>query len=142
MASCLTEFDKERCRYHLGYLESSMAPSIQLGIPRPIQTVFLLEQAIQRLIDTELACARVRRILDCLDKIEDQLKSSLCMLGVEKLGDLTLHPLRSKGKLVTDSLEDEYRRWAYRLSDVLGVPTYPYSHRFRRSGPGSNIAVS
>lgn len=141
MASCLTEFDKERCRYHLGYLESEQAPSIQLGIPRPIQTIFLLEQAIQNLITTELACARVRRILNQLDKIEDQLAASICMLGVEKLGELTLHPLRDRGKLVTDSLEDEYRRWAYRLSDVLGVGVYPYSDRFRRRGPGSMINV-
>lgn len=142
MASCLTEFDKERCRYHLGYLESEQAPSIQLGIPRPLQTIFLLELAIQQLITTELACARVRRILDRLDKIEDQLAAPLCMLGVEKLGELTLHPLRHKGLLVTDSIEREYVRWAYRLSDVLGVGVYPYSDRFRRKGPGSMIAVS
>ena len=141
MASGLTEFDKERCRYHLGYLETDMAPSIQLGIPRPLQTVFLLEQAIQELITTQFAVARVRRILDCLDRIEDQLKNALCMLGVEKHGELTLHPLRSKGQLVTDSIEKEYVRWAGRLSDVLGVPKYPYSERFRKRGPGSVIPV-
>jgi len=142
MASCLSEFDKERCRYHLGYLETDMAPSIQLGIPRPLQTVFLLEQAIQTLITTEFACARVRRILDCLDMIEKKMKASMCMLGVEKLGELTLHPLRNRGALVTDSLEREYVRWAKRLSDVLGVPVYPYSDRFRKKGPGSSIPVS
>jgi len=141
--SCLSESDKERCRYHLGYLETDMAPSIQFGIPRPLQTVFLLEQAIQRLVTSEFVCARVRRILDCLDTIEQKLKSALCMLGVESLGDLKLHPLAQKnGMLVTDSLEREYVRWANRLSDVLGVPKYAYSQRFRRQGPGGSIPVS
>ncbi|KKK54507.1 hypothetical protein LCGC14_3083990, partial [marine sediment metagenome] len=42
----LTEAEKERVRYHLGYLQVSAAASIQLGIPRPLQTVFLLEQGL------------------------------------------------------------------------------------------------
>lgn len=142
MASCLTESEKERIRYHLGYLEAEFAGSIQLGIPRPLQTIFILEEVIQNQIQSQLVCARIRRILTCLDQIEDKLKSSQCMLGVEKLGELTLHPLRHQGKLVTDSLENEYRRWAFRLADILGVGVYPYSDRFRRRGPGSSIPVS
>ena len=142
MASCLTESEKERVRYHLGYLETDQAPSIQLGIPRPLQTVFLVEQAIQRLVTSPFVCARIRRVLDILDKIEKQLVGALCMLGVESLGDLKLHPLRHKGMLVTDSLEREYVRWGKRLSDILGVPIYPYSDRYRKRGPGSSISVS
>jgi hypothetical protein len=139
--TALPEQDKERARYHLGYLETSLAASIQLGIPRPLQTVFLLEQGLNLLVNP-FAVSRVVCILDTLDRLESQLISAAAAVGVDKLGNLQLHPLRTRGKLGTDSVEDEYRRWAYRLSDILGVPIYPYSKRFRRAGPGSSIGVS
>ena len=141
MASCLTEVDKERCRYHLGYMGTEFAPSIQLGIPRPTQTLFLLEQALQTLVQSELVCARIRRLLGVLDNIEKKMESSLCMLGVERLDSLVLHPMRGRGDLVTDSLEREYARWSNRLADTLGVPIYPYSERFKRRGPGTSVPV-
>lgn len=136
----LTEEEKEKVRYHLGYLETSLAPSIQLGIPRPLQTVFLLEQGLN-LIRNGFAVNRVRCTLKILDDIECKLFAGLQTLSAESLGELTLHPLRSQGKLFTDSLENEYRRWAGRLADILGVPLYPYSKRFRRVGPGTNVPV-
>ena len=117
------------------------AASLQLGIPKPLQTVFLLESAIQTLLVNPHAVDRVRRTLDTLDTLEEQIRNAACTLVADKLGDLQLHPLRNKGKLFTDSLEDEYRRWAYRLSDILGVPIYPYSTRLRQRGPGRNVPV-
>ena len=136
----LSDQDKERCRYHLGYLETSSAASIQLGIPRPIQTVFLLEDALS-LIQNEFAVNRVRCILDTLDSIEAQLAKAVGTLAADRLGNMQLHPLRAQGKLFTDSLEAERLRWAWRLADILGVPVYPYSQRFKKRGPGSNIPV-
>ena len=55
MATTLTEEEKERVRYHLGYMETSFggnqtAASLQFGIPRPVQTMFLVEEAIQNLL--------------------------------------------------------------------------------------------
>lgn len=134
----LTENDKSRCRYHLGYLASSFAASFQLGIPRPLQTVFLLESAMTLLVESG-AVARVRCILDTLDNIEGQLRAATASLVASQLGNMQLHPLKDKGLLVTDSLEKEYRRWSDRLADILGVPKYPFSSRTRRSGPGSTI---
>lgn len=136
----LTAQEKERVRYHLGYMEVSSAPSIQLGIPKPLQTVFLLEDALT-LLTNVYAVDRVRCILQTLDQIEGQLRAGTCTLVADKLGELQLHPLRAQGKLFTDSLEKEYRRWAQRLADVMGVPLYPYSQRFRASGPGAVLPV-
>jgi len=136
----LTESDKERCRYHMGYLLTEFAPSIQLGIPQPLQTVFLLEQSLNNIVNN-LSVARVRKILCVLDKIEAAMVEQLCQLGVESLGKMTLHPLRYRGQLATDSLEREYMRWASRLADVLGAPKYWFSSRARRSGPGSSVPV-
>ena len=136
----LSDQDRERSRYHLGYLETSFAASLQLGIPRPLQTVFLLESALA-LLTNPFAVRRVVCILDTLDRLESQLIGAAASVGVDKLGNLQLHPLRSRGKLGTDSVEREYVRWAQRLSDVLGVLIYPYSARFRQTGPGSTINV-
>ena len=137
----LTDEEKEKTRYHLGYLETSLAPSIQLGIPRPLQTVFLLEQGLELLVNG-FAVNRVRCILKILDDIECQLLSAISTLGATSLGNLTLHPLASKGILFTDSIEKEYKRWSSRLADILGVPKYPYAARNKRSGPGSMVPVS
>lgn len=137
--SALSEADKERVRYHLGYMNTSFVASITMGIPRPVQTLFLVEDAMGLL--QPLAVPRVVCILDTLDSLERQLVKAQPTVGVESLGELTLHPLRSQGKLGTDSLEHEYLRWGNRLADLLGVPPYPYSKRYRRSGPGSIVPV-
>lgn len=88
------------------------------------------------------AIQRVRCILDILDGIEGNLVKAQQQLAVDSVGSIQLHPLRAQGKLSTDSLEKEYSRWAKRLADILGIPLYPYSARFRRSGPGSSLNVN
>jgi hypothetical protein len=136
----LSESDKERARYHMGYLETEFAPSIVAGVPQPLQTVFLLEDALNRIVN-QYSVRRVRGILCTLDTIEAKMREALCQIGVMRLGDLELHPLKEKGRLATDSLEVEYRRWASRLADVLGAPKYLYSDRSHKSGPGTVLSV-
>jgi hypothetical protein len=130
----LTESEKEKIRYHTGYMETSFAASMQLGIPRPVQTVFLLESAMS-LLTNEDAVNRVRGILAQLERLEEQLKSATCSLVAEQVGDLKLRAN------FPDLLEKEYVRWAKRLADILGTPLYAYSTRFQRSGPGRSIPV-
>jgi hypothetical protein len=137
--TALSESDKERCRYHLGYLNTSFAASLTLGIPRPVQTLFLVEDAMGLLIPQTVP--RVICILDTLDGIETMLRKQLGTLGVKRAGELELHPLSDQGKLVTDSLEREYVRWGNRLADILGCPHYPFSARYSKRGPGSSIPV-
>lgn len=134
MTAKLTEQEKEQVRYHLGYLETSFggqqaAASLQFGIPRPTETIFLVEEAIQRLLTNPFAVGRVRSILATMCRIEKQMEAATCTIGVEKLGDITLRGADC-GKTTTDLLEREYVRWGYRLSDVLGVPVYRYSARY------------
>lgn len=136
----LSDADKERCRYHLGYMEVSFAASLQYGLPRPIQTMFMVEQALG-LLNNDGAVARAIGILNILDATEMRIANSQCVLVAEKLGDLSL---RSAAPNLTypDLLEKEYGRWAKRLADILGVPLYPYSTRFRPTGPTRNLPVS
>jgi len=145
----LTEGEKERIRYHLGYMETSFggnqaAASIQFGIPRPAQTLFLVESAIQELLTNLYAVERVRFILQNMDNIEQQIASASCMLAAEQLGEMKLRGAKS-GETFTDLLEREYVRWGYRLADVLGVPVYPFSRRYASASFGvkaGNIRVS
>jgi hypothetical protein len=129
----LTTQERERVRYHLGYLNVGMAGSIQFGLPRPIQTLFIVEEAMDQLL--AVGEDRVRRTLNVLDGVECKLIDAQKYLVAESLGDLKIrdgHP---------DRLEKEYRRWAMRLADQLGVPLYAYSNRFSSGGAG-NVPVS
>lgn len=141
----LTEEEKERVRYHLGYMATSFgsqqaAASIAFGIPRPVQTMFLVEEAIQNLLTNAFAIDRVRRVLFTLDDIEEKLRSATCILVAEQVGELKLRGAK-RGETHPDLLEREYVRWAKRLADILGVPLYHYSSRFRGGGPGRSIPV-
>lgn len=132
----LSDQEKERARYHLGYLNVQTASSIQLGIPRPLQTTFLVEQAFNQVI--EAAVPRVRKVLRIMDDIEEQLIESQVRLAAKQLDGITLRENEP------DMLEKEYVRWGFRLADILGVPIYPYSERYRRFGGGvkaGNISV-
>jgi hypothetical protein len=115
--------EKERARYHLGYLAVQPAASIQFGIPRPIQTMFLVETALENII--EEAVDRVRKILKIMDDTEMRLVESQDRLAASALDALKLRENEP------DLLEREYVRWGWRLADVLGVPIYPYSNRYR-----------
>lgn len=119
----LNDSEKERVRYHLGYLEVSVAASLSFGIPVPQQTLFLVESAMTRVI--EASTNRVRRILQVMDGIEEQLVEAQPRLAATKLGDLSLRENEP------DMLEREYVRWGYRLANILGVPVYPFSERYR-----------
>lgn len=121
----LTDSEKERVRYHLGYQEVSPAASIQYGLSRPIQTLFLVETALNTL--QEVATDRVRRILKVMDDVECQLIDSQQRLAAIQLDSLRLR----EGE--PDLLEREYARWGFRLADILGVPIYAYSLRYKNA---------
>lgn len=132
----LTDAEKERVRYHLGYLASGFAPSLAFGLPRPQQTVFMLENAMSGLVNPD-ACDRVRRILLTLDTVENKMLCAIDQLAASQLGEIKLRDN------YPDLLEKEYRRWSDRLADILGVPKYAFSQRtMRGGGPGSNIPIS
>lgn len=126
----LTEIEKEKTRYHMGYLNVAPAASIQYGIPRPLQTIFLLETAMSNLM--VVAEPRVRSILSILDSIECKLVESINRLAATKLAELTLRDDEPQ------RLEQEYDRWSGRLADLFGVMRYPYSQRFGGTGTSSN----
>lgn len=127
----LTDAERERCRYHLGYPNISATTSIQFGLPAQRQMLFVLEQNLTNIIPS--AEPRVRQQLGILDNLECRLTQAQQYLVAEKLGEMTLaenHP---------DKLEKEYTRWAQRLSDEIGSPLYAFSARFRNTGGAAGL---
>lgn len=136
--SVLSAKDRERTRYHLGYLNVQAAGSIQYGIPKPMQTIFMVEQAMTMVIAE--AVPRILAMLNTLDCIEQKLIGAQDNFAAAKLGEMTIERQQLQQP---DLLEKEYFRWAGRLADTLGVPFYPYSNRFKNNGGvvAGNVAV-
>jgi len=123
----LNDSERERTRYHLGYLSVGTAAALSFGEPRPIQTLFLVDLAMDRLLVASED--RVRRILGVMDGIEEKLIAAQDRLAADKLDELVLR------KTEPEELETEYVRWGGRLADILGAPFYHYSTRYKgRSG--------
>lgn len=137
MAGPFDERDRSRIKYHLGYLAVQPAASIQFGIPRPIETLFLVEDAMNNIVNDGFNVQNVLRLLGVLDNIECRMQGSLDYLPANKLGTLEV---RSD---MMDAFEREYNRWAQRIADILGVPMYPYSQRAKEAAGvmGGNIPV-
>jgi hypothetical protein len=121
--------DRERIRYHLGFPNVASQASLAFGVPISVETIFIVEQAMNSLLDTTVE--RVRKLLGILDYIEERLIRALPHLAASELGNLKVE--RSDGS-ETDLLDKEYCRWASRLADNLGVPKYAYSLRSKAGG--------
>ena len=136
MPVALRRGEKSRVRRHLGYPETTSVSAYAMGIPTTVQGMFLVDSAVDHLEDS--AADRVRNLLAILDGMEQKILKAICTLTVESVGDIRMRGAQ-QGMTGTDLLEREYRRWAQRLADCLGVPMYPYANRF---GGGINIPVS
>jgi hypothetical protein len=126
----LSQDDQERAKYHLGYLGTTLGASIALGIPAAIPTDFITEHALTliRSFDNTFWEPKIISILDAMDTIEAQMLQALPRLSAKVAGSVTLNLNE------TDFLEGEYRRWGYRLADILGTPVNPYSPRYSAGG--------
>jgi hypothetical protein len=129
----LTEQEKARIRYHLGYPGTTDAASMTMGAPSSRQTSFLLESAMDRVLSSTEPT--VRDLLAECEKCEKQLRDARPQLQVKSVGRTQLREA-DPGKTVTDLMEAEHTRWSKRLGDTLGVPVYPWAAR-HQGGRGS-----
>lgn len=125
----LTVEEREKVKTHTGYGNVSMGASLAFGFARPIQTIFIVEDAMNLL--NEVGVARVRNCLGILDQIECRLVAALPNLEFTKVDSIETN------LAICDALEVEYVRWASRLADALMIPHYPFSRRF--AGNGINV---
>jgi hypothetical protein len=121
----LTDEERAQVRRHLGYPNVAAAAMISYGMVRSQQTLFLVELAMTNLTDE--GADEVRTLIAKLNDIECLLFSASERLAVASLEGITLRENEP------DRLEQEFVRWAHRLSEVLGAPVYPYARRFMSS---------
>lgn len=133
----LTDSERARVRSHLGYMNVRMASSLSFGIPRPIETLFLVENAMNLLMEPD-GVDRVRRLLGILDQMECLLLEAAPNLQISEVDGVKINPMAPA------QIEREYVRWSNRLADELGVPHYSFSQRFRGVPPGGagNVPVA
>lgn len=131
----LSEDEKVRVRNHLGYPQVSQLASIQFGLPKPLQTAFLLETALDKIV--EGALATVRHYLQVLDDTEARMLKAQKRLAVRRIDEIETREDE------IERLDRDYVKWAHRLADLFGVPLYPFSTKFRRGlGAGAeNIPI-
>jgi len=120
MAFSVTE--KARIRYHLGYPNVSAMASLSAGVPLPLQPMFLVEAAMDRVLPE--AEALVRTLVARLDQTDEAIFQAQLRLQAERVDEITLR------KDETDALEREYLRQAMRLSETIHAPVYAFSARF------------
>lgn len=132
MAS-LTPEEKVKVRHHAGYLNVQAAQTFVLGVPAGVETTFIIEGAMDRVL--EAALPEVRRHLQILDALEEQMIVDHELLAVNKLGEIEVNNREQ------DQLTARYDYWVDSLCNLLGVVRNPFDKRLsgRR---GINVTVA
>lgn len=120
----LTNEEKARAKYHLGYPTVNPIPGLAFGVSVPLQPLFLVISALDKV--EEAMEPKIREILGTLDEIECQLAKQAKRLAVTELGGGLKTNLNAPKQL-----EELYMQFAGRLADILSVPFYPFSERHK-----------
>jgi uncharacterized protein YdcH (DUF465 family) len=123
----------------MGYLQVQEASTFVLGVPAATQTQFVIEGAFTKVLPS--AEARFRRLLDLMDRVEDQIEDNTENVAVDRVDEIELR----KDELT--QLIKRYKYWQGSLSNLLGVPPNPFDARPMlgmgyNGGGGINISVT
>ena len=124
----LTDIEKQRVRWHLGYTSVSSAASMALGIPALRQTDYMVNRSMDMLLP--VAEADLRRVIGIMDGIEDRMVRAATHVAAETLNGLKLRPDEF------DQLCRQYRVWGERICDCLHVPPQLFSSRYQQNAGG------
>jgi hypothetical protein len=129
LPAVLTEEDKSRIREHMGYPDVRAAASFIVGFPATIETAYLVETAMNE-VRVE-ALPRLRRILDALDRFDEQDVEDLDAHIASKVGEIEIN--HDEHKLI----DSRYDRWLGKLENLLCVSRNPFDKRWAGGGPNS-----
>jgi hypothetical protein len=133
----LTDSEKSRARHHLGYGEVMESQTFVMGIPAGVQTQFVIEGGLNRIMPS--GEARFRKVLDSLNRVECRIEESTEDVEVESLGDIKVNAKAFQRLL------ERYRFWQGALANIMQVPPNPFDQRFSGygAGPGGiNVPVT
>lgn len=129
----LTDEEKARIRYHLGYPQTDPVSSIQLGVPAFGQTLFMVESAMNRIPTSVIGI--IRNLIQILDLTEANIIDAQSFLVARAAGEVDINPDH------IPNLRAEYAQWAQKLADNLGAPINQFAAAFRGSVNSINIPV-
>jgi hypothetical protein len=129
----LSDEEKSRIRYYLGYPVAVDVTTFTLGIPAVAQTLFILEGQMNKI--PEGAVGLVRNCVAVLDGIEAQLVEAQAYFAATRVSDINVNDRH------TEKLDAEARKWILKLAELLGAPVNVYSTRMNSGVPAMNIPV-
>lgn len=103
-----------------------------LGVPAGVETQFIIEGAMNRVM--EAALPECRRILQVLDSLEEQMVGDHELMAVSSLGEITVDPKEQ------EKLTRRYDYWAGALANLLGAMRNPFDKRIE-ARVGLNVRV-
>ncbi len=130
----LSDQERARIRHHLGYLNVSDAYTFVLGSPAAVETTYIIEGAMNRIL--EVALPQVRQIVRYLDTIEEQMIGDLELMAVDAIGEIQVNQEEQK------QLTRAYDRWVASLANEFGCIRNPFDKRLGLGGSaGCNVSV-
>lgn len=128
----LTELEKVQVRKHLGYLNVAEAFTFVLGTPAGVETQFIVEGAVRRiLVEAEPS---LRKCLCELEQLEDAKQQIALDAGVSKVGNIEQR--NTKEALAAVDMQLDNKRGE--LANYFGIYRNPFDKR--RSG-GISVSV-
>lgn len=121
MGAPLAEEEKVRIRHHLGYPNVEAASTFYLGVPAAMQTTFMIEGAMNKILPA--AVGKARELLCRLDAIENQVFCGSDLADVNKIGEIEVNQERVR------TLADYYVLAAQGLANLLAVVDNPFDLR-------------
>lgn len=122
----LTEPQRARIGYHLGYPGITQATALALGVPAASHTRFILESALGRLLpDWEPLVLRALEQCECID-------AQLVDCRRQRIQVTTVDTITLRGRDELEDLEDQYDLWTDKLADLLGCVKNPFSQLHAR----------
>lgn len=126
-----TPEEKVQIRRHLGYINVQEAYSFILGVPAAVETQFLIEGAMDRVLPQ--AEPEVRRHLEILATLEGQMITDLDTLVASSVGEIKIRPTEMK------ELRKEYQYWREGLANIIGCYPNPFDKRFFGGSVNVNV---
>lgn len=130
----LTQEERARIRYHLGFPNVGNQTILALGVPAAGHPAFLLETTMNNVLPE--AEPTLRGLIKQCDCVEAQLADARSRLKASVAGNVVL-----RGPEELEALEDQYDYWTDALVDVFGVNKNPFSKKHQRVG-GEYIVIN
>lgn len=130
--SALNAAEKVKVRHHCGYLNVQAAQTFVLGTPAAVETQFIIEGAMDRVL--EEAIPELRRHLNILDSSEEQMVMNQELLQITKIDTITINSTGEHRE--QRQLRQTYDYWVDSLCNLMGVVRNPYDKRLGHFGNG------